>query len=109
MAPGVALVMATADRVVTVGREDPAVLVTVTVTVDQMVRAMVTAVRKEPAVLVTVTVDQVVTVVRATVMATAVREDMADPVVTPALAGTVLRPVMVHHRRVREHNPKSRL
>jgi hypothetical protein len=54
-------------------------------------------------------VDQVVTVVRATVMATAVREDMADPVVTPALAGTVLRPVMVHHRRVREHNPKSRL
>jgi hypothetical protein len=30
-------------------------------------------------------------------------------VVTPAPAGTVLRPVMVHHRRVREHNPKSRL
>jgi hypothetical protein len=84
MAPGVALVMAMADRVVTVGREDPAVLVTVTV-------------------------DQVVTVVRATVMATAVREDMADPVVTPALAGTVLRPVMVHDRRVPGHNPKSRL
>jgi len=103
MTPGVALVMATADRVVTVGREDPAVLVTVTV--DRVV----TVGREDPAVLVTVTVDQVVTVVRATVMATAVREDMADPVVTPALAGTVLRPVMVHHRRVREHNPKSRL